>query len=101
MKIGQVIGRAVMSQQDPSFVGGRWLLVNPLDASQLSTCCKTAPQVSALPTLVVYDDLGAGQGDIVGIVEGAEATAPFAQPIPIDALCVAIFDSMDYQPFPG
>ncbi len=101
MKIAQVIGRAVMSQQDPSFVGGRWLLVNPLDAAQLADCCVAAPQVSGQATLVAYDDLGAGQGDIVGIVEGAEATAPFDQPIPIDALCVAIFDSIEYQPLPG
>ena len=32
------------------------------------------------------------------IVEGAEATAPFDFPIPIDAITVAIFDSLSYQP---
>ena len=39
-----------------------------------------------------------GDGDIVGIVEGAEATAPFDFPIPIDAITVAIFDSLSYEP---
>ena len=59
MRVAQVIGRVTLSIQDPSFKGGRWLMVNPLDA---------------------------------------EATAPFDFPIPIDAITVAIFDSLSYQP---
>jgi microcompartment protein CcmK/EutM len=47
----------------------------------------------------VFDNIGAGEGDIIGFSEGAEATAPFASPIPIDALCIAIFDRIDYTPF--
>ena len=35
---------------------------------------------------------------IVGLVEGAEATSPFAYEIPIDAITVAIFDSLKYEP---
>ena len=27
--------------------------------------------------LVIYDDLGARQGNLIGLVEGREATAPF------------------------
>jgi carbon dioxide concentrating mechanism protein CcmL len=59
---------------------------------------QTAPPLSGQFSLVAYDNLGAGEGDIVGIVEGAEATAPFDFPIPIDAITVAIFDSLSYQP---
>jgi len=50
--------------------------------------------------LVVYDDLGAGEADIVGFVEGAEATAPFESPTPIDAITVAIFDWIEHHPYP-
>ncbi len=98
MRVAQVIGRVTLSIQDPSFKGGRWLMVNPLDTSQFNTACTTAPSVTSQSTLVAYDNMGAGDGDIVGIVEGAEATAPFDFPIPIDAITVAIFDSLSYEP---
>jgi len=87
-----------LSIQDPSFKGGRWLMVNPLDAGQFNDACQKAPSLTGQPSLVTYDNLGAGEGDIVGIVEGAEATAPFDFPIPIDAITVAIFDSLSYEP---
>jgi len=98
MRIGHVIGRVVMNTQDASLTGARWLLVNPVDAGQLSDCLTQTPAITAQPTLVVYDAVGAGQGDIIGFVEGAEAAAPFEQPTPIDAISVAIFDSIHYQP---
>jgi carbon dioxide concentrating mechanism protein CcmL len=98
MRIAQVIGRVTLSIQDPSFKGGRWLMVNPLDAGQFNDACRTAPAITSQSSLVTYDNMGAGDGDIVGIVEGAEATAPFDFPIPIDAITVAIFDSLSYEP---
>ena len=98
MRIAQVIGRVTLSLQDPAFKGGRWLMVNPLDARQFNGACQTPPALSAQNSLIAYDNIGAGDGDIVGIVEGAEATAPFDFPIPIDAITVAIFDSLFYQP---
>ena len=100
MRIGQVIGKTVMSVQDPALKGGRWLIVSPLDAAQFSTACGKKQTISAQSSLVVFDNIGAGDGDIIGFSEGAEATAPFASPIPIDALCIAIFDRIDYTPFP-
>jgi carbon dioxide concentrating mechanism protein CcmL len=101
MRIAQVIGRVTLSIQDPSFKGGRWLMCNPLDAASYNTACQTPPPLSAQSSLVTYDNLGAGEGDIVGIVEGAEATAPFDHDIPIDAITVAIFDSLSYEPPPA
>lgn len=101
MRIGQVIGKTVMSVQDAALVGGRWLIVSPLDAKQFSDACSKKSTISAQSSLVVYDNLGAGEGDVIGFSEGAEATAPFASPIPIDALCIAIFDRIDYTPYPS
>jgi microcompartment protein CcmK/EutM len=98
MRVAQVIGRVTLSLQDPSFKGGRWLVLNPLDAEQFNGACQKAPALSTQASLVAYDNIGAGDGDIVGIVEGAEATAPFDFPIPIDAITVAIFNSLSYQP---
>ena len=96
MKLGHVIGKVTLSQQEPAYKGGRFLLVHPLDREQMAG----APMVP-LPeanSLVVYDDLGAGEGDVIGYVEGAEATAPFPQPTPVDALNAAIIDTILYQP---
>ena len=98
MRVAQVIGRVTLNIQDPSFKGGRWLMVNPLDADQFNGACRQQPPLSSQQSLIAYDNLGAGAGDIVGIVEGAEATAPFDFPIPIDAITVSIFDSLSYQP---
>ncbi len=98
MRLCQVIGRVTLNLQDPSYKGGRWLLASPLDPAQLNDACQAMQPVTKQFTLVTYDNLGAGEGDIVGVVEGAEATAPFDHDIPIDAITVAIFDTISYQP---
>lgn len=98
MRIGHVIGKVTMHTQEKSFSGARWLLVNPVDTGQLAACIEEAPAVTKQPTLVVYDHVGAGEGDIIGFVEGAEATAPFKDPTPIDAISLAIFDTLSYVP---
>lgn len=100
MRLGQVIGKVVASQQEASFKGARWLVVNPIEADQFNTACEVEPGLTAIPSLVVYDNLGAGETDIVGFVEGAEATAPFDSPTPVDAITVAIFDSIYHEPYP-
>ncbi len=96
MRIGHVIGKITMHTQEDSLTGARWLLVNPVDTDQLNTCIDLQPKVTAQPTLVIYDNMGAGEGDIIGFVEGAEATAPFDGPTPIDAISLAIFDTLSY-----
>jgi microcompartment protein CcmK/EutM len=98
VRVAQVIGRVTLNVQDPSFKGGRWLMCNPLDAGDFNSACDRQPPLSKQFSLVAYDNLGAGEGDVVGIVEGAEATAPFDYAIPIDAITVAIFDTLHYQP---
>jgi len=96
MRLGHIIGKLNVHTDEPSLVGARWLLINPIDTKDLNTCIETPPAITTQPTLVVYDKLGAGLGDIVGFVEGAEATAPFDHPIPIDAITIAIFDQISY-----
>ena len=101
MRLGRVIGRTVLSQQDPAFKGGRFLVVSPMGRKELAYALSDDSEpVSSIPTVIVYDNLGAGIGDVIGFVEGAEATAPFQSPIPIDAFNAAIFEQITYQP-PG
>jgi ethanolamine utilization protein EutN len=96
MRLGHIIGKLNVHTDEPSLVGARWLLVNPIDTKDINSCIETTPPITTQPTLVIYDKLGAGPGDIVGFVEGAEATAPFDHPIPIDAINIAIFDHLSY-----
>ncbi len=96
MRLGHVIGRITLSQQDPAYHGGRFLLVQPFGRDQYRGAGMTP--LAPGSTLVMYDQLGAGVGHVVGFTEGAEATAPFPEPTPIDAYCAAIIDQIFYQP---
>ena len=47
---------------------------------------------------MVYDELGAQEGNIVGFTEGAEATQPFNRDAPVDAYSACIVQHIDYRP---
>ena len=94
MKPGRIIGTVTLSQAAPQFKGGRWLIVAPMEADQLTN----KSEYSTASTPVVYDKLGAGVGDPVLYVEGAEATQPFQERIPLDAITVALLDTYTYVP---
>ena len=96
MKLGHVIGRVTLSQQDPAYKGGRFLLVQPFDKKKFSGA-PMEPLASG-SSLVVYDNLGAGVGHVIGYIEGAEATAPFDQPTPVDSFNAALIDKIFYTP---
>ena len=96
MRLGHVIGRVTLSQQDPAYRGGRFLLVQPFSKEQFAG----APMLPLAKgsSLVVYDNLGAGVGHVIAFTEGAEATAPFDQPTPVDAFNAALIDQVFYTP---
>lgn len=96
MRIGRVIGKVTLSKQEPSYRGGRFLVVSPMGRKELSEIDRE--QISDQPSVVVYDQRGAGLGEIITFVEGTEATAPFDHPIPIDNYNVAILDRIQYKP---
>jgi len=101
MKLGKVIGRVTLSVACPAFKGARWLIINPSDRKTIKTLSEDmeSTALSPGPSPVVYDDLGAGVGDIIGYVEGAEAATPFKNPTPVDAINTAIIDRVFYNPF--
>ncbi len=96
MRLGQVIGKVTLGLADPALRGARFLLVQPLSREQfagapLSPLAKGATQV-------VYDELGADLGHLIGYTEGAEAAAPFATSVPVDAYNAALIDRINYTP---
>ncbi len=96
MRLGTIIGRVTLTQKESTYTGGRLLVVQPLSREQFAG----APAVPLAPgaSLVAYDELGAGEGSIVGFTEGAEAAQPFAVPTPVDAYIACIVTTIDYQP---
>jgi microcompartment protein CcmK/EutM len=98
MRLGAVIGRVTLSATVPPLVGARWLIVSPFTRDHFRNSTETSPSLSKDPSLVVYDDLGAGVGQTIGFVEGREAASPFEQPTPVDAINAALVDEIFYSP---
>lgn len=94
MRFGRVIGKLVLNHQDEKLSGSRWLVVSPMGKAQFENLKYTGP--SAEPSCVVYDNLGAAVGDIIGFTEGGEATLPFDKPMPIDSYNAAIIERVNY-----
>ncbi len=94
MRIAEVIGRCTLSMCHPSLRGAKWLVGVPLTQEGIqNSAAGTSQDAGRNEALVIYDDLGAGSGDLIAVSEGAEATAPFAPHLkPIDAYAAAILD---------
>lgn len=99
MKLGTVIGRVTLSRTIPAYEGGRYLVVSPFTRDHFPAAGEAPITLSKDPSLVVYDALGGGVGDIIGYVEGREAAQPFPQPTPVDAINTALIDEVFYSPF--
>jgi ethanolamine utilization protein EutN len=89
MRIGKVVGRIVMTQLYDTLVGGRFLLVQVQDRFSL-----TGQPRKSTESLVVYDNLGATDGDLIAFTESREATMPFypEKKVPLDAYNAAILE---------
>lgn len=90
MRIAQVIGTVTLSRPHPTLVGGRFLV-----ALSLSLVALAGNKEPDGEDIIVWDDLGAGEGCWIGVSEGVEATMPFRPARkPIDAYCACILDHL-------
>jgi len=90
MRIGEVIGRVVLSRCDRVFEAGRFLSVRPFDLKALTGAA--APTGEAV---VAYDELSADDGMPVGISEGREAAMPFhPKPVALDVYIGCLLDGV-------
>ena len=88
MRIAKVIGTVTLSRGHPSVTGFRWVLGVPFSLKALR---EDGPPDGE--DLVIFDQLGAGNGNRIGFSEGGEAAAPFyPQKKPVDAYCACILD---------
>ena len=90
MRLGKTIGTVTLVQPHATMRGGVLRLVVPLAPADLA-----AGDGPAEP-LVAWDDLGAGDGQLVAFSEGGEAAQPF-RPLdkPVDAFIAALIDHLD------
>lgn len=96
MRIAQVIGTVTMSRRLPELKAGRYLIAEALDGAALGGLASRAKRAAPMPeSLVVFDELGAGVGQLIGVSEGGEATMPFLpERVPVDAYAAAILDTV-------
>jgi len=89
MRIGKVVGRVTLNRTYETLVGGRFMIVEVQDRFSLAGQPRKTSE-----TLVCYDNLGAGQGDLIAFSESREACMPFypEKPVPLDAYNAAILD---------
>jgi microcompartment protein CcmK/EutM len=90
MRIGRVVGRVTLSRAYATLAGGRFVIIEVQDRYSLARAKRQTNE-----TLVVYDHLGAGDGDLIAFSESREACMPFypEKRVPIDAYNAAILDA--------
>jgi microcompartment protein CcmK/EutM len=91
MRIAEVIGTVTLSRCHPTVQSYRWIIGVPYSLRALKA--NAAPDGE---DLVILDELGAGQGQKIGVSEGVEASMPFhPNKKPLDAYCACILDSVN------
>lgn len=89
MRIGKVVGRVTLSRAYETLAGGRFIILEVQDRFSLAGQARKTSE-----TLVCYDNLGAGDGDLIAFAESREACMPFypEKRVPLDAYNAAILD---------
>ena len=95
MRLGIVRGNVVLSLCDPSLVGTRFLIVEPVTAQALAAQDGTGGGKQ----LIVADHLAPAEGQMIAFVEGREAANPYwPGRAPLDAYCSLLINTVDYHP---
>jgi ethanolamine utilization protein EutN len=92
MRIAEVIGTVTLSRAHPSLARARWIIGVPFSLKALRAGRPDGEDV------VMFDSLGAGNGNRVAFSEGGEAAAPFhPEKKPVDAYCACILDHLNIK----
>ncbi len=93
MLIAKVTGSLVSTQKVDSMVGKKLLVVEPYRLDDARQGLKPAGR-----TFVAVDTVGAGEGEMVLIVQGSSARlTPETKNLPVDTVIIGIVDSVHVQ----
>jgi ethanolamine utilization protein EutN len=92
MFLAKVTGSVVSSQKVKSMIGNKLLLVEPMRVNPANN----RELISTQRSFVVVDTVGAGQGEMVLIVQGSSARlTPETEKLPVDATIIGIVDTVN------
>lgn len=94
MFLAKVTGSVVASQKVASMTGHKLLAVEPLRVEP----GKRDQLVGTGRTFICVDTVGAGQGEMVLIVQGSSARlTPETEKLPVDATIIGIVDTVNIE----
>ncbi len=94
MILAKVEGSLVATRKNERMTGKKLLLVRPMtvDSAEATEFRQTTT------TLVAVDSLGAGEGDLVLVVQGSSARLGMPdKDAPVDAVVIGIVDTVEIQ----
>src|SRR5437868_8257761 len=97
MFLGRVTGNVVASQKDKVLNGQKLLVVEPLNVKYDDATKTPASLGNTGRAIVAIDVVGAGEGQLVLIVQGSSARmTDVTKNLPADAVIVGIVDSAEF-----
>src|SRR5204863_198124 len=97
MFLARVTGNVVATQKDKVLSGQKLLVVEPLNVKYDEATQKPASLGNTGRAIVAIDVVGAGEGQLVLIVQGSSARmTEQTKNLPADAIIVGIVDSAEY-----
>jgi ethanolamine utilization protein EutN len=97
MFLGRVTGNVVATQKDKVLNGQKLFVVEPLNVKYDETTNQPASLGNTGRAIVALDVVGAGEGQIVLVVQGSSARmTEITKNLPADAVIVGIVDTAEY-----
>lgn len=97
MFIARVTGHVIASQKDKTLNGQKLAVVEPLNVKYDEATNEPATLGNTGRAIVALDVVGAGEGQLVLIVQGSSARmTEVTKNMPADAVIVGIVDSAEY-----
>jgi microcompartment protein CcmK/EutM len=94
MFLARVIGSVIATQKVASMIGSKLLTVEPLRVDPANR----DKLIGTGRTFVCVDTVGAGQGELVLLVQGSSARmAPEVEKLPVDATIIGIVDTVNIE----
>lgn len=95
MFLARITGSVVSTSKVEAMVGQKLLIVEPLRVNEKDQ----TGLVGTGRTFIAVDTVGAGEGEVVMIVQGSSARfTPQTKPLPVDCAIIGIVDSVHLGP---